>query len=123
MIVKVRKLGYDYSCRDIDGTFHFNHPKLQLMADYFGDCESVNDIIDNMKEYDEVEDDEDLGYWRRILGGVKLPDDEMVHLIPKEFFSLDYDIKRITDKYGKRRWNPRVYKAVKRWLSRRKNGL
>ena len=35
----------------------------------------------------------------------------------------DYDIKRITDKYGKRRWNPRVYKAVKRWLSRRKNGL
>ena len=35
----------------------------------------------------------------------------------------DYDIQRITDKYGKRRWNPRVYKFVKRWLSRRKNGL
>ena len=35
----------------------------------------------------------------------------------------DFDIKRITDKYGKRRWNPRIYKAVKRWLLRRKNGL
>ena len=35
----------------------------------------------------------------------------------------DYDIQRITDKYGKRSWNPRIYKAVKRWLSRRKNGL
>jgi len=34
-----------------------------------------------------------------------------------------YDIKRITDKYGKRRWNPRIYKAVTRWLMRRKNGL
>ena len=35
----------------------------------------------------------------------------------------DYDIQRITDKYGKRKWNPRIYKAVKRWLARRKNGL
>ena len=34
-----------------------------------------------------------------------------------------YDIERITDKYGKRKWNPRIYKAVKRWLSRKKNGL
>jgi predicted Zn-dependent protease len=34
-----------------------------------------------------------------------------------------YDIERITDKYGKRRWNPRKYRAIKRWLSRRKNGL
>ena len=34
-----------------------------------------------------------------------------------------YDIERITDKYGKRRWNPRKYRAVKRWLSRKKNGL
>jgi predicted Zn-dependent protease len=34
-----------------------------------------------------------------------------------------YDIERITDKYGTRRWNPRKYRAVKRWLTRRKNGL
>ena len=35
----------------------------------------------------------------------------------------DYDIQRITDKYGKRGWNPRVYKFVKRWILSRKNGL
>ena len=34
------------------------------------------------------EDDEDLGYWRRILGGVKYPKDRIiaVNVIPKEFF-------------------------------------
>ena len=35
----------------------------------------------------------------------------------------DYDIERITAKYGTRSWNPQIYKIVKRWLSRRKNGL
>jgi predicted Zn-dependent protease len=35
----------------------------------------------------------------------------------------DFDVKRITDKYGKRRWNLRIYLRVKRWLMRKKNGL
>ena len=35
----------------------------------------------------------------------------------------DYDVKRITDKYGKRKWNPRIYLRMKRWLMRKKNGL
>ena len=35
----------------------------------------------------------------------------------------DYDVKRITDKYGKRKWNPRIYLRIKRWLARRKNRI
>ena len=34
-----------------------------------------------------------------------------------------FDVKRITDKYGKRKWNPRIYLRIKRWLSRRKNRI
>ena len=87
LILKVKKLGSLSRGTYKEGdTFYFFNPKLQLMADYFGDCESVDDIIDNMKEYDEMFDDEDLGYWRRILGGVKYPKDEKTDVIPKEFF-------------------------------------
>jgi len=35
----------------------------------------------------------------------------------------NYDIERITDKYGKRKWNTRIYLRMKRWLSRKKHGL
>ena len=41
----------------------------------------------------------------------------------KQLHLNDYDIERITDKYGKRKWNPRNYRFVKRWLLHRKNGL
>ncbi len=34
-----------------------------------------------------------------------------------------YDIKRITDRYGTRKWNYRIYLRIKRWLVRKKNGL
>lgn len=35
----------------------------------------------------------------------------------------NYDIERITTKYGKRKWNSRIYLRMKRWLQRRKRRL
>lgn len=65
----------------------------------------------------------EMGHCLGLTHDVKNEDSVMWWQYNGQLHLHDNDIKRITKKYGKRKWNPRILKRVKRWLYNRKERL